>query len=206
MGRTGNVRWVCAGTSAALLLLLAGPIAAQSSPSGDTATRESDDAGFYAQLGVDVGAINFDHSSSNASGGVSVTGGYPVLPWLAAEGNFTYMGGGDVERHGDNVGNAGFYAFTLGAKIHPLSFSKAGFERDLGSAQPYASIGIGGGRFDAGDSEIDAEGSFVARFLFGFDIWATDHVGFFVEGGGYAASEEDVEGVGLLTFGAQYRF
>ena len=126
------------------------------------------------------------------------------LSWLAAEGNFTYMGGGDVERHGDNVGKAEFYAFTFGPKFYPLGLAEAG--GDSHSAQPYASIGIGGAKFDAGDSTIDSEGSFVARFLLGFDIWATDHVGFFVEGGGYAASEEDVEGVGLLTFGGQYRF
>lgn len=206
MGRMGIVRSICAGTSAALLFLLADPVAAQSDPASDSGTDGSDYAGFYGQLGIDLGAINFDHSTSNASGGVSVTGGYRFLPWLAAEGNFTYMGGGDVERHGDNVGKADFYAFTLGAKLYPLSLSDAEVERDLGSAQPYASIGIGGGRFDAGDSTIDAEGSFVARFLLGFDIWATDHIGFFVEGGGYAASEEDVEGVGLLSFGGQYRF
>ncbi len=204
MGRMGYVRVVCASTSAALLCLLAGPIAAQSSPSSETGTQDYDYAGAYGQLGVDVGAINFDHSSSTASGGVSVTGGYRFLSWLAAEGNFTYMGGGDVERHGDNVGKPEFYAFTFGPKFYPLGLAEAG--GDLHSAQPYASIGIGGARFDAGDSTIDSEGSFVARFLLGFDIWATDHIGFFVEGGGYAASEEDVEGVGLLTFGGQYRF
>ena len=48
--------------------------------------------------------------------------------------------------------------------------------------------------------------SFVARFILCFDVWATDHVGFFVEGGGLVAEEDSVEGVGVFTFGAQYGF
>ena len=46
----------------------------------------------------------------------------------------------------------------------------------------------------------------MARFILGFDFWFTDHIGAFVEGGGFATSEDDVDGVGVFTVGGQYRF
>ena len=70
--------------------------------------------------------------------------------------------------------------------------------------QPYAFIGIGGGEGEIDGAETKS--SFVARFILGIDVWATDDVGFFVEGGGFAADEDDIDGAGVFSVGAQYRF
>jgi len=168
--------------------------------------RGYDYTGAYGQFGVSVGEINFDDSSSDASGGFTMTGGYRFLPWLSAEANFSYLGGGDVNFNGAGGDReAEFFAFTFGPKVYPLGFFKV--EEIPHFIQPYALIGLGGGEFDIdGSNRIDDEGSFIARFILGVDFWATDHFGLFVEGGGHAASEDDVEGVGLFTLGGQYRF
>jgi hypothetical protein len=201
-GRIVNGVWIALW--AAIVLIQVGPLDAQAELFNERQIRGYDYTGAYGQFGVAVGEINFDHSSSDASGGFTLTGGYRFLPWLAAEGNFTYLGGGDVEVRNRNVGEADFFAFTFGPKIYPLGFFKVDAIPHF--IQPYALVGIGGGEFDVDNTNLNHESSFVARFILGFDVWATDHIGFFVEGGGHAASEHDVEGVGLFTFGGQYRF
>ena len=161
--------------------------------------------GSGGQFGVSVGQIDFDHTSSDTSGGFTMTGGYRALPWLSAEANFTYLGGGEGGIHGGSKGDSQFFAFTFGPKVYPLGFFKVEEIPDF--IQPYALVGLGGGQFDIeGRSGMHDESSFIARFMLGFDVWATDHVGFFVEGGGHAASQDDVQGVGLFTVGGQYRF
>lgn len=60
--------------------------------------------------------------------------------------------------------------------------------------QPYAFIEIGGGEGEIDGA--DAWSSFVARIILGIDVWATDNVGFFVEGGRLAADEDDIDGAG----------
>ncbi|MFO0688579.1 MAG: outer membrane beta-barrel protein [Myxococcota bacterium] len=187
------------------LVALGAPLAASAQAFDESKIRGYDFKGMYGQFGVSVGQIDFDHTSSDTSGGFTMTGGYRALPWLSAEANFTYLGGGEGGIHGGSKGDSQFFAFTFGPKVYPLGFFKVEEIPDF--IQPYALVGLGGGQFDIeGRSGMHDESSFIARFMLGFDVWATDHVGFFVEGGGHAASQDDVQGVGLFTVGGQYRF
>jgi hypothetical protein len=164
--------------------------------------------GPYAQFGVSVGRVDFDGSGvdSDASGGFTMTGGYRALPWLALEGNFSFLGGKDNVEVGPFEGDTEFWAFTFGPKVYPLGFFEGQVLPD--ALQPYGLIQIGGGQIEIdgpGGSNFD-EDSFIARFIIGFDIWATDSLGFFVEGGGFAVEEDDVDGAGVFTIGGQFRF
>ena len=205
MKRPGIIRLVYAGLMAALFLFSVQPISAGAQAFDETKIRGYDYTGVYGQFGVAVGEINFDDSDieSDVSGGFTLGGGYRFLPWLAADANFTYLGGGDVEIGNNDVGDGEFFAFTVGPKLYPLGFFKTDDVPHI--FQPYALIGIGGGEFEIDDTSVE-EDSFLARFILGFDVWATEHFGLFVEGGGFAASEDDLEGVGIFTLGGQYRF
>ena len=206
MNRTGILHFAFVGLLAAILLVAARPIAAQGGAS-QSGIRGYDYKGAYGQFGFAIGQINFDDSDieNDVSGGFTLGGGYRFLPWLAADGNFTFMAG-DIEIDnfaGDFDGQA--FAFTFGPKFYPLGLFKT--EVIPHFIQPYGTIGIGGGEFDIdGRSRFHDRSAFIARFILGVDVWATDHFGFFVEGGGHAADEDDVEGVGLFTIGGQYRF
>ncbi len=161
--------------------------------------------GPYAQFGISIGQIDFDgrNIDNNASGGFTLTGGYRIMPWLAAEANFSYLGGGAVETRRFDIGNGSFFAFTFGPKIYPLGAFEIDEVPDI--VQPYALVQIGGGEFEIEDTSFE-EGAFIARFILGFDVWMTDNIGVFVEGGGHVSDEDDVDGVGIFTFGGQYRF
>jgi hypothetical protein len=191
----------------AFALLATHSSAAQEQSGSSGSIRGYDYEGAYLQFGVAVGQIDFDldnvNEDNNASGGFTMTGGYRVLPWLSAEANFTYLGGGSVEAGSFDIGDGSFFAFTFGPKVYPLGV----FEVDSipETIQPYGLIQIGGGEFDI-DNTSGPKSAFVARFIIGFDLWATDNVGFFVEGGGHATDEDEVDGVGIFTVGAQYRF
>jgi opacity protein-like surface antigen len=176
-------------------------------------TRSSSDGvqgydykGPYAQFGVSIGQIDFDppgNIDNNASGGFNLTGGYRALPWISGEFNFTYLGGGSVEAGSRDIGNGSFFAFTFGPKVYPLgAFPVEQFPEIV---QPYATIQIGGGEFHVENSSFDRS-AFMARFILGFDVWITDHIGAFVEGGGFATDQDNVDGVGIFTVGGQYRF
>ena len=209
MNRTRISHLARVGLMATLLLLVAQPIAAQGGASKGSGVRGYEYTGAYGQLGVAVGQINFDldgagSADSDASGGFTMTGGYRFLPWLSAEANFTYLGGGDVEINDFNVGEGQFFAFTFGPKFYPLGMFKVDAIPEF--IQPYGLVGIGGGEFEIDNTNFDHESSFIARFILGVDFWVTDHIGLFVEGGGHAASEDQVEGVGIFTVGGQYRF
>ena len=206
MKRIRIMRPIFASLTAVLCLLAVHPLAARAQAFDESKIRGYDYTGAYGQLGVAVGEINFDahDADSDVSGGFILGGGYRFLPWLAAEGNFTYLGGGDVEFHNNEVGDGPFFSFTFGPKLYPLGFFKT--EDVPHIFQPYALIGIGGGQVDIEHTNVDEEGLFVSRFILGFDVWATDHIGLFVEGGGHVGSEDDLEGVGIFTLGAQYRF
>lgn len=161
--------------------------------------------GPYAQFGAAIGQIDFDRGNvdNNASGGVTLTGGYRFLSWLSGEANFTYLGGGAVEAGSSDIGNGSFFAFTFGPKFYPLGAFRV--EEIPDNVQPYGLIQIGGGEFHVENSSFDRS-AFMARFIIGIDVWATDNIGFFVEGGGHATDQSDVDGVGVFTVGGQYRF
>jgi len=177
----------------------------------EASIRGYDYEGPYGQLGVAVGRADYDDVGnfdvdSDASGGFTLTGGYRILPWLAAEANFTFLAGDDNVEVANVEADSQYFAFTFGPKIYPLG----AFETEAipHFVQPYGLVQIGGG-----EGEIDGPGNgsldeslFVARFIVGFDVWATDHVGLFIEGGGHVVDEDDVQGIGIFTFGAQYRF
>lgn len=201
-------RTISVSTSAAIalfVLITADPSAAQTQRVDGNSIRGYEYEGPYAQFGVSVGQIDFDGSNidNNASGGFTLTGGYRILPWLAGEANFTYLGGGSVERGSMDIGDGSFFAFTFGPKFFPLGAFKVEGVPDV--LQPYALFGIGGGRFEIDNTNFE-KSAFIARFILGVDVWATDHLGFFVEGGGHVTDEDDVDGVGIFTVGAQYRF
>jgi hypothetical protein len=163
----------------------------------------ADFVGFYGQFGVSVGEIEFDGSPDvDAGGGFSVTAGYRFLPWLSAEGNVSYLGGGDANLPGQDR-EADFFAFTFGPKIYPLGLLE---EQPIPEfIQPYGLVGIGGGEYDI-DRTGSEESTFIARFIFGFDVWVTDEFGLFMEGGYHVAGDGDIDGTGLFTVGGQYRF
>ena len=157
--------------------------------------------GFYAQFGASVGEIEFDGGADvDAGGGFTMTGGYRFLPWLAGEANVSYLGGGEVD--GTNR-EADFFSVTFGPKLFPMGLLE---EQPIPEyLQPYALIGIGGGEYDVERTGFE-ESTFIARFIVGFDLWFTDHLGSFVEGGYHVAADGDIDGTGLFTIGAQYRF
>jgi hypothetical protein len=190
---------------AAMTLMAAHASVAQTSSTKQNSIRGYDFEGPYFQFGVAVGQIDFDIGGvdNNASGGFTMTSGYRVLPWLSGEVNFTYLGGGSVEAGSMDVGNGSFFAFTLGPKVYPLGAFKVDQVPDI--IQPYGLIQIGGGEFHIENSPFDRSG-FIARFILGVDLWATDNIGFFVEGGGHVTDQDDVDGVGIFTMGGQYRF
>lgn len=210
MERTGNRLFAFASASifarfvGSVLFLAAGPIAAQDLFNASK-IRGYDYTGAYGQFGVAIGQINFDGSNieNDVAGGFTIGGGYRFLPWLAADGNFTYLAGEiDVDGFsGDFDGEA--WGFTFGPKLYPLGLAKV--EGIPNYVQPYATIGIGGGEAEIDDTSVE-EDYFLARFILGFDVWATDNFGLFVEGGGFATSDDDVDGAGIFTLGGQFRF
>ena len=130
---------------------------------------------------------------SNASGGFTLAGGYRFLPWLAGEAHFIFLGGNDNIEVGNREFDSEGFAFTFGPKVYPMAF----FQQDAPIpewVQPYGMIGIGGGQLEV--DGFDEEDSFVARFILGIDFWLNDHLGAFVEGGGYAVEED---AVGLIV-------
>ena len=157
--------------------------------------------GPYAQFGISIGATEGDDGlpDTDAQGGFNLTGGYRMLPWLAAEANFIFMRG-ELERGNRD---ANYFSFTFGPKLYPLGLVD---EQPIPEQfQPYMLLAIGGGQYEIEDTSFD-EGSFIARFIWGLDWWITDQVGAFVEGGFHVASESDVVGTGVFTFGGQVRF
>jgi len=171
----------------------------------DNSNRGYEYEGPYAQFGVSVGQIDFDgpNIDNNPICGFTLTGGYRILSWLAGEVNFSYLGGGAVEAGSFDIGDGSFFAFTFGPKFYPLGAFKVEAVPDF--VQPYALIGIGGGQFEIDNTNFE-EGAFIARFILGFDVWTTDNLGFFVEGGGHVTDEDAIDGVGIFTVGGQYRF
>ena len=165
--------------------------------------RGYDYEGFYGQFALSIGRIDFDGGvDSEASGGFGLTAGYRALPWLSGEAHFQFLGGQDNAEFGNVDRDSQFFAFTFGPKVYPLGLIE--IEEIPNTIQPYAFIGIGGGegKIDGGDEES----SFVARFILGIDLWTTDNLGFFIEGGGFAAEDDDIDGAGVFSIGAQYRF
>ncbi len=199
-------------TRALLVLVLAlGPaslasaqVDARSSPTGPTRSEETF-TGPYARLSVAIGRIDFDidgtDTDNEAAGGFGVTGGYRVLPWLSTEFDFQFLGGNQNVKINGNKEDGQFFAFTFGPKLYPLGLVEVQSIPD--TIQPYAFVGIGGGEAKIGS---DDKSTFAARFILGIDFWLDDHIGFFVEGGGFATDDDDLDGAGVFSLGAQYRF
>ena len=204
MKQMGPMCFEHAGLLAAVFFLLAaGPVASQSGVFNERGIRGYDYTGPYAQFGVSIGEINFDVRGidNDVAGGFTLGGGYRFLPWLAADANFTYLAGEANARGRSGDFDVEAWGFTFGPKIYPLGLAEV--EAVPHFIQPYGLIGIGGGEAEIGRFGRDY---FLARFILGIDVWATDHFGLFVEGGGFATSEDDIEGAGIFTLGGQFRF
>lgn len=174
---------------------------------GESMRGNDEYRGPYVQFGATVGVIDYDGPiDTDAGGGFTLTGGYRATSWISAEANVTFVTGGDADVRGNDIGDAEFFSITIGPKFYPLGAFDVEAVPEF--FQPYGLIGLGGGEFEidanfGGDSEKSA---FIARFIFGFDLWVTDHIGAFIEGGYHAAADDDVDGAGVFSLGAQYRF
>lgn len=195
MSRSGIECIALASLMAALFFLAVQPTAARAQSSSGSGARGYDYTGVYLQAGAAVGEVHARGDSDDAAGGFTLGGGYRMLPWLAGEANFTFLGNSDDE----------FFAFTAGPKFYPLGAFKVEGLPD--TFQPYALVGIGGAQFDTdGNRGVNDKGTFIVRMILGADFWLTDHIGVFVEGGGHAATQNHVDGAGVFTLGGQYRF
>lgn len=176
-------------TLAGGFLLVAGAVSAQETVQG------YDHVGPYAAFGFSIGETNGDDGvdDSKVQGGFNLRGGYRVNEWVAGEADFIFVS--------DASDDVDFFTFTFGPKFFPLGF----FETDAvpDALQPYLTIAIGGGQYVLDD---DREGTFIARIVPGFDYWIDDHLGLWVEGGYYISAEDFVQGTGIFSVGAQYRF
>ena len=161
--------------------------------------------GPYGQFGITIGATDGDGRTpdTDAQGGFNLTGGYRVLPWLSAEANFIFMRGELDGNFNNRSRDANYFSFTFGPKIYPLALIED--QPIPEQVQPYMLIAIGGGEYEIEDTRFD-ESTFIARFIWGFDWWLTDQFGAFVEGGYHVASDSDIDGSGVFTFGGQVRF
>lgn len=164
--------------------------------------------GPYVKAGVNIGEPDLDAGGVDAEvgGGVSVGGGYFFTPWIAAQLDFDYLGGSDLEVGSNDVGEADYWAITVNTKGYPMAAIQP--ENYPNWLQPYALFGIGGGEFEtelnnANDVE---DGTFIARFGLGTDFLVHENIGTYVEGGYHVASEDRLDGVGIFTLGAFYRF
>ena len=157
--------------------------------------------GPYGQFGISIGATEGDRGvpDTDAQGGFNLTGGYRMLPWLSAEANFIFLRGElDNSSRDEN-----YFSFTFGPKVYPLALLEDRLIPE--QFQPYMLVAVGGGRYEIENTGFN-EGSFIARFIWGVDWWLTDRFGAFVEGGYHVASESDIDGTGIFTFGGQVRF
>ncbi len=198
------------GAGIAFCLLLAGSALAETRYFDESRMPGYTFEGPYAQFGITVGVIevDFPRTDVDAGGGFTLTGGYRLLPWLSAEANFSYVGGGDLEVRNREIGEAEYFSFTFGPKFHPLGALSKSDQPIPEFIQPYGLVQIGGGEYelDPDNGGTTERSAFIARFLFGFDVWVTERVGAFVEGGYHVAADDDIDGTGLFTFGGQYRF
>jgi opacity protein-like surface antigen len=223
--RKTKIQVVRSLTAGALVLgLIVGSTTVQAEWFDESAIRGYDDfTGPYARFGIAIGQVNLDEDEvgdaldvvdgnldSDVSAGFTMAGGYRIFPWLAVDANFVFLTGKDnIEASADGnsfEGDLQSFVFTFGPKVFPLALV------DLDAVphyvQPYVSIGIGGGEVEAdfgGGFDTKKDG-FAARFIVGFDVWATDNVGFYFEGGGFLIDSKFIEGAGEFGFGGQYRF
>jgi len=200
MSATVRAKWLPSSLMV-FSLLLAHAAAAQST--NDARNDEYGYVGPYIQGALSIGRIDFDGGiDSEASGGFGLTAGYRALPWISGEAHFQLLGGVDNTDVGPSDRDSLFWGFTFGPKIYPFAVIEDSGLPD--ALQPYAFVGIGGGEIDVDGAGEDS--AFIGRFILGFDYWLDDHLGVFVEGGGFAFDDDDLDGVGVFSVGGSYRF
>jgi len=169
---------------------------------------QPDQTGAYLNLGANIGAPDFDFAGvdGKVGGGVAFGAGYRMTKWLAAELEFDLLAGSDVKVNGSKIGDAQYWAITGNVKAYPFQ----AFETDVIPAwiQPYGRFGMGGGEIeiDFDNAGTRDQGTFVARFGGGIDFLLDRHWALYMDGGYHATSEDDLDGVGIFTLGAFYRF
>jgi len=187
----------------------------------DANARGYDFTGPYFQFGGSAGALDLDKElgqknpgfdlENESAGGFTITGGFRATPWLSGEANLSWLGGGEIEDKQPRGSNridtrSSAYAFTFGPKVYPLGLID---NAPAPMFQPYALVGLGGGEFNIDTRRRFGKNvqrsSFVARFLFGFDVWVTDNIGLYTEGGYHVWDDDAIDGVGVWSIGGQFR-
>jgi opacity protein-like surface antigen len=137
--------------------------------------------------------------------GLGVRAGYRFLPRLAAEAQFQWFSGADVEldvkANKANAIQVETLTFTANLKAYLLT----------GRIQPFLLTGVGVMHLDADDKMnigIKTSGdAFVARFGGGLDFYINDHFAFVVDGG-YLLPTGSLDNLNQVVWsvGLQYRF
>jgi opacity protein-like surface antigen len=137
--------------------------------------------------------------------GLGVRAGYRFLPHLAAEAQFQWFSGADVEldvkANKANAIQVETLTFTANLKAYLLT----------GRIQPFLLTGVGVMHLDADDKMnigIKTSGdAFVARFGGGLDFYINDHFAFVVDGG-YLLPTGSLDNLNQVVWsvGLQYRF
>lgn len=183
---------------------------------GMSSAQAAEGLGPYVRGGVALGWANVDDDfvgaavSNSVNAGFNIAGGFRFMPALAAEAEFYYVTGGDVQVFGATVPGAetNAYAFTANLKLYPLMLTS---DDATGFLQPYATVGIGGGSGELKTSGFGAqfagsEGTFLARFGAGLDLMFTDHIGAYGDGAYYITTKDVIGGVGVISFGGILKF
>jgi len=177
------------------------------------AVADGDGLGPYVRGGIAFGWANVDDEfvgfsvSNGVNVGFEIGGGYRFHPALAADGEFFFVTGGDVEVTGVTVPGAETqaYGFTANVRAYPLHFAA---DDATGLLQPYVVVGIGGGSGEAtGVGPFSgSEGTFLARFGGGLDVMFTDRLGAYADGSYYITTKDVIGGVGKISAGGVLKF
>lgn len=180
---------------------------------GASVATADDGLGPYVRGGVALGWANVDDDfvgatvSNGTNAGFDIAGGFRFMPALAAEAEFYYVTGGDVEVNGVTVplAETNAYAFTANLKAYPLMFAA---DDATGLLQPYVTVGIGGGSGEVTNVGpfSGSEGTFLARFGGGLDLMFTDNIGAYADGAYYITTKDVIGGVGVISFGGILKF
>jgi len=205
-------RWVSIGSAALLAGLLAGPsLAAEPGAyvkGGIGVGIAAEDSGAVDDLAQGLGAAGAS-LSIDPGADIHLAGGYNINEWLAGEASMDFIVGATADASAAGFGSIEVdlfaFEFLVSGKLYPLGLADAGSDW----LDPYALVGIGGGRFTAEAEGFDVgESSFIARFGGGVEAMMWDNVGIYAEGSFDLVTESKtlLTGIGRAVGGAIYRF
>lgn len=203
MKRSGRI---AAGMLALGLLLSVGAGVAH-------AQTYADAQGFYADFGVGLGWNNlagpFEPVDNGTMVGFVFAGGYRFNPWVAAEGEFFWLGGGEltnaatVQRVNSSITSLGF-----AARFYPLALAPDLIPQWI---QPNLILGIGTGLAEFASTApftFDSQSRTVllTRLGIGIDVMLTKHWGATIDGNYFVTNNDALTGIGTLKLGVLCRF